>query len=385
MIQKESRPYPKACTVAFGRVFYGAYARVYFGQVMIDDFEGVGKCYQRNDPTAEDSSDVLDTDGGEILIQDAGQIKYLHPFREGILVFCDNGVWYLAGSTDQGFSATSYTLVKVSPYVLYSNRSVVSVGEIVLFGSKESCYVIGDDTGSMVARSLTEMSIDSYWKTFIKSNTYAVYSDAKQQVFFVNTDGTMLMFDVKLKAWFPWKVTTGSRLLSGGFYDDVQGTVRLSTQLDGSVQYAQQGTALLDFGTGQYQSYILSQPETLGNYNKKKGTRLLKSLFKRTEKTITGYSTAQQSYLFDTPSSCMMSVRFDWDDGKVSTPREVYKPLPRGYLVQGLFPEAIRYKGEVVEYEDKVRGTGRAIQVRFESTGSKELPILGYSVRYSSE
>lgn len=385
MIQKESRVYPKACAVAFGRVFYGAYARVYFGQVMIDDFEGVGKCYQRNDPTAEDSTGILDTDGGEILIQDAGQIKFLHPFKAGVLVFCDNGVWYLAGMSEQGFSATSYSLEKISPYSLYSPRSVVSVGDVVMFGSRESCYIIGEETGKAVARSLTEASIDSYWKAFIKPDTSSSYSDAKQQVFFVNTDGSILMFDVKLKAWFPWKVTTGTRQFVGSFYDDVQGTVRFATYQSGTLQYAEQVSSLVDFKTSEYQSYLLTQPETLGNYNRKKGTRLVKTLFRRTEKVITDYNFTTNEYVFDNPSSCKLSVRFDWDDNKKSSPREVYKPLPRGYIIDGTFPEAIKYKGEVVEYEDKIRGTGRAVQVLFESSGTKEMPILGYAVRYSSE
>lgn len=386
MIQKESRPYPKAVTVAFGRVFYGAFARVYFGQVMIDDFDGVGRCYQRNDPTAEDMSDVLDTDGGEILLQDAGQIKFLFPYKTGILVFCDNGIWYLAGSTEQGFTATSYTSNKISPHVLFAERTVVAVGEVVLFGGKESCYVVEASSGTPTVQSLTEFSIDSYWKSFIKDTTYAVHSDVDQKVFFGNTgsDTRILMFDTKLKGWYPWKVETGARMFEGAVYDSSFGKPRYFVSNGNSIQLAEQGSSLKDFAVNDYLSFILTQPETLGNYSKKKGTRLIKAMFKKTESVVTGFS-GVNGYTFDKPSACKLSLRFDWDDNKVTPQRQVYRALPRNYVVQTGFPETLTTKNEVVEYEDKIRGVGKAVQARFESESNKEMNLLGYTIKYSME
>ena len=40
MIDIETRSYPTSVAVGFGRIFYGAQGRVYFSQVIIDDFEG---------------------------------------------------------------------------------------------------------------------------------------------------------------------------------------------------------------------------------------------------------------------------------------------------------------------------------------------------------
>lgn len=388
MIITETRAYPTAVTVAFGRVFYGAQGRIYFGQVLVDDFSHIGRCYQKNDPIAEDASDILDTDGGEILIQDAGDIKALEPFKSGILVFCDNGIWFVSGTTDAGFSATSYMVQKISPFTLYARRTVVPVKDAILFGGKESCYVIQEaQLGMPEVLSLTEKTIDSYWQKFITNDCHAVYDELTQQVHFIKPGlaGDVLVFDAKLAAWFPWSLNVDSGVVSrsivGGVFDDSIGKVRYAHTKIGEVQFSEQtSNALFDFGDGVYKSFIETQPETLGNYNRNKGTPLVNVLLRRTESNITGF--ADGAYEFDAPSSCFMSVKFDWDGNKVTQPRQVYKALPRGYTPRTI-PEQLTLKNEIVTFEDKVRGKGRAVQFVFESELDKSMDLYGYSVEYS--
>jgi hypothetical protein len=387
MIQPETRSYPKALAVAFGRVFYGSQGRVYFSQVIIDDFSHIGKCFQRNDPIAEDASDILDTDGGEILIQDAGDIKALEPFKAGVLVFCDNGVWYISGTTDAGFSATSYAVSKISPFVLYSKRTIVPMRDVILFAGREGCYVVQEEAlGQATVSSLTERTIQSYWKTFILPETHAVYDELLGRVHFVNpgTAGSVLIFDAKLSSWHPWDLNVGggasAKSAVGAVYNDATGTTMYVHQADSRIEFAKQSVdSLLDFGVGEYKSFIQTQPETVQNFSQKKGVPLINVMLRRTETQIVGYN---EGYTFDKPSSCVVSLKFDWDDGKVSAPREGYKALPTGYTATSI-PEQIRLKNEIVTFKDKIRGVGRAVQARFESTGSNRLDLYGYSIQYS--
>ena len=76
---------PVACAGAFGRLFYAGDSRVYFSQVLKTAKEA-GRCYQNNDPISEDIPDVLDTDGGEIPLDDTLGITAIRPFRSGILI-----------------------------------------------------------------------------------------------------------------------------------------------------------------------------------------------------------------------------------------------------------------------------------------------------------
>ena len=387
-IPVEVRTYPKALAVGFGRVFYGAQGRVYFSQVIIDNFESLGRCYQKNDPISDVFSDILDTDGGEILLQDAGNIIAMEPFRTGVLVFCDNGIWYISGTSDTGFTATSYMVNKISPFVLYAPRTVISARDAIIFGGKEACYAITEvAAGQVNIAPITEGTIDSKWKDFINEETCATYDELKKQVHFIKygTSGEILVFDAKLSAWFPWKVTLDTLsytfLFTGSVWND---SLRQSVYCvyDGTeVRFCAESGSLYDFESeGEYQSYIVTQPETLGNYTRQKGVPLIQAFFRRTERLISGYLSGE--YLYDEPSACNVSLRFDWDSNKSTTPRQVYKALPPRFIPPTI-PYTLPFGNEMVTFKDKVRGKGRSVQVKFESVGNSRMDIYGFSLQYT--
>lgn len=386
----EVRMYPKALAVGFGRVFYGAQGRVYFSQVIIDNFESLGRCYQRNDPISDTASDILDTDGGEIMLQDAGEILAMEPYRSGILVFCDNGVWFISGTSDTGFTATSYMVNKVSPFVLYAPRTVIAARDAVIFGGKEACYAVTlVETGRVEVTPITEGTIDSYWKNFINIETCATYDEVRKQISFVKygTAGDVLIFDAKLGAWFPWKVTLSTDNYDYNFVGSVwNDSLRQSVYCvfdDTEVRFCSASSNLYDFEpSGTYESYIVTQPETLGNYTRQKGVPLVQAFFRRTENQITAYTAG--NYTFDVPSSCKMSIRFDWDSNKVTSEREIYKALPPRFVAPTV-PYTLPFGNEMITFKDKIRGKGRAVQVRFESVGNNRMDIYGYSLQYSTK
>ncbi len=84
------------------------------------------------------------------------------------------------------------------------------------------------------------------------------------------------------------------------------------------------------------------------------------------------------------PSSCMMQARWDWADsaaaGKWSASREVYRHR-RAWMPS--VPSATFDDGyPVVVTKNKVRGRGRALQLRFAADPDKAMELVGWQVAY---
>jgi len=79
--------------------------------------------------------------------------------------------------------------------------------------------------------------------------------------------------------------------------------------------------------------------------------------------------------------SALLSVSFDWSldarTGKITRTQEAYKYEPRR-LSQGSGEQDYPY--EVVDTKLRIRGAGRAMRIRYESSEGKDLRLLGYSL-----
>ena len=410
-INKEIRPQPTAAVAGFGRVFYGAADRVYFSQVFLDDLTVLGKCFQKNDPTAEIANDILDTDGGEIQLQDSGTILALATFHKGVLAFCSKGVWYISGG-EGGFTATSYSVDKVSSYRIIGTKAFCSVGADILFGSRDSLFmVMNNEFNVPKVESLTDQTIQSYWQSFVDTETQMAYDEKEKKVYILKcgcTEGSMLVFDLRIGAFYPWKL--GGKVHESVLYSPVDGlfflgkddsssfvtndnlslisfdSLNLKGQDESLVTFGKLSTSRVyrDYGTTLYNSYLVTNYETLGNYTRNKGTPLVNVFFRKTETTV---DTSSGSLVFDAPSACNMSVFWDFDTatGQTSQARQIYNPVPRGWApaVDGV--SSFDTGKTIVQFKDKVRGRGKAVQFRFEAVDEKSLELLGFSVQYSAK
>ena len=121
--------------------FYTWTENIYFSQV-VTNVSQFGMCYQNNDPTDENFSDLLPTDGGIIVIQGSGSIFKLFPIHNGVLVFAANGIWFITGSQGLGFTANDYTVTKISAVQSISGTSFINVLGNPVFWNEEGIYSV---------------------------------------------------------------------------------------------------------------------------------------------------------------------------------------------------------------------------------------------------
>lgn len=112
---------------------------IYFSQVITNTTQ-FGNCFQFNDPTSPNLSDLLPTDGGVLQVSGAGPIYKLFPIQNALLIFAANGVFYLTGSQGIGFEANDYTLVKLSAVKSIATTSFVDVNGTPYFWNEEGIY-----------------------------------------------------------------------------------------------------------------------------------------------------------------------------------------------------------------------------------------------------
>ena len=143
-----------------GRLFYAGiksilqHNNVYFSQI-IEGTTEFGRCYQQNDPTAEDFFDLLPTDGGVITIQGAGTILKLYSTKSAIICFATNGIWSIQGTGGEGlgFTATDYSVIKLSAIKTLSATSFVEVEGTISWWNLEGIYTLS--LGNLGAQDAT--------------------------------------------------------------------------------------------------------------------------------------------------------------------------------------------------------------------------------------
>lgn len=251
--------YYRPTTSAFfaGRVFYSGinYAKfntsIYFSQIVERD-EQYAFCYQQNDPTSEDTFDLLPSDGGVILIREAGTIYKLVTIPGGLVAFASNGVWFITGSSGLGFTATDYTVQKISTVPTISSTSFVDILGSWVWWNAEGIYMLSTASGNGFpsVQSLTDTKIKTFYDEIpLNSKRFArgIYDRLSKKVQWLyrssNTTqisevyeyDNILNLNTLTGAFFPWVIGSSTPKINGLVLGDVNsGATSLDTVVDGS-------------------------------------------------------------------------------------------------------------------------------------------------------
>ena len=444
-------------TTAFyaGRSWYGGppestiSGHIYFSQI-IEDESNIPRCYQEADPTSEEISDLIDTDGGVVVIPDAGNVLALRVTGESLLVFADNGLWEISGTGSSTFVPTDYSVSKVSTVGIVGKRTIVDVEGTPIWWSDRGIYSIGRNqvTDRIEAQSLTKQTIQTFYDSTIPSvsKVYAQgsYDSVTGRVTWGwNSGGNdtnyrfkfnrALVFDSNIGGFYPWsfgELASNAPYVFGIFtlpsIGNVKETDTVIQASDGqTVVRASDGeTVVADVevlrGGSTTTGFIVAEPGTneseitfaqlnddsFVDWKAKDGTgvnftssfetgyllegnvtnrRQAPHIFVYTKRTETGYVASGDSHVLQNPSSCYMQARWDFADNSNSSKfgrrQQVYRILkdydktPTSLDFNSGFPVTIT--------RNKVRGSGKALHLFFDSEDGKDFDIFGWAVHYS--
>lgn len=434
-------------SVAFfsGRVWWFSRSGVYFSQVMTSK-EKAGQCFQEADPTAEDINELVATDGGYISIPSADEIVRGVEIGDGVMAFARNGVWLIAGS-DKGFSALEYLVTKVSAIGTDAPYSIVVANDNIFWWSKVGIQQIQQASGqfgpipnSFSSNNISIMTVDTLFKEVdVDSRKFVkgIFDPSTNTVFWAYRTSSMgrnygynkfLNLDTTIGAFYPWSLEVGNYPYIAGLFlspeltllsnaSDVvasnfnvtttagEQVVAQSTELSAKPNFlhflaAVPASSVYKFtigtfsndsfvdwetydGTGVvYNSYVESGYELLEDAIRKKQTLYLAVFFRQTEENFVAVG---DDYDVDKPSSCYMTVKWDWttsgNTGKWSQKRQVYRH--RRVPIVDPLDLTFNTGTRVVSTKNKVRGTGRSLQFRFETNErGKNFDLLGWQPIY---
>lgn len=439
---------PRVCAFFAGRAWYAGLTSdkqlgsVYFSQVL-DDISKVGLCHQSNDPTSEEISDLVDSDGGVIQIPEAGEITALQPLGRGIAVFATNGIWFISG-IDSGFTAASYAVDRVSSIGCSAAKSVVVVEDSIVYWSNTGIYLLTADGGIDVkTQNISNPAIKTYYNSIPALNKqYAEgsYNGTDNIIYWMfnldtieNTDSryaknAVLAFDSRLQSWYWFSLddtlgvipvsieTTKETSRTEIEYNVVAGSDNIIAGTDVVTANISQRS-----GSSQLFKFLVLHPDE-GNYsvtfadllNVRDASTKFADWYsfndegvEQTSYVITGYElggvgparnkTAQYLSVFMNrtettfdseavavnPSGCLLETRWDFTDNnfanKWSPPVQVYRQV-RPFLAS---PNTTFDDGyPLVISKNKIRGRGKAVQFKFSSEEGKDMQIVGWSATY---
>jgi hypothetical protein len=421
-----------------GRVFYAGLeseknsGRVLFSRI-IEGFNELGECLQSNDPTSEFFNSLLDTDGGEIVIQEAVNIQRLHVFGSSILVFADNGIWQITG-IDDVFRATGYAVSKITRVGILSPESFVEAEGIPFWWSKNGIHTLSfdSDSGKAVEQNISISTIQRYWDEIPNSDkrqVIAEYDSVNKRIFWaypkedeslVNKYNKFLILDIPLQAFYPWEISdqlnqtsyvVGVSFYSGyasdfadvnvvnGDGDNVETSVGEEVVVNRKVDLSLadsfivllvrdgvsgkltmalfSGDSFRDWGNANYETFVEAGFEFFGDLFLKKTAPYVITYCRATEEgwqgnEITGYDPLKASSLF-------ISTFWDFNKNPVTPPQQVYrlKPIP---VANSANLSDFGNPSTVVTSRLKVRGKGRSMRIRFDAEAGKGFILLGYGV-----
>lgn len=379
------------------------------------------------DPTSEIDSELVDTDGGFVIIPDSGKIHRLLSLGASVVVLAENGVWEINGG-DQVFSATNQQVRKISSFGAVAPRAVVDAESTCFYWSKGGIYMLSGATGQLSATNVTENSIQTLYNKLdltTKRNAVGTYDAANKTVKWMYNDDLgytgvtfaaryikELILDLSLEAWYLNSISSldepspyiAGYLPSPDFLLRKEGVRSrgdtfikyLVVQfVDPSVNAASVSFAYyrdetfrdwksLDATGVSFLSYFVTGYEIMGDTARDKQAPYIIVHQKRTE--TAAITNDNGDVVPNNPSGLYMQAQWGWSDsgssGRWANPQQVYR-LPRPYTLETGQP--IDYGDSVVSTKNRVRGKGKALSLYFYSDGDKDFYLHGWAVTFAGK
>jgi hypothetical protein len=415
---------------------YSSY--IFFSQTAISK-DKFGKCYQENDPTSPNISDLVDSDGGTIQIPGVNKVIALVVNRSSLLVFAENGLWEIVGDT-AGFKATSYQVNKISDVGIYNSDSIVNANGTTFYWAKTGIHMLVPDqtTGRLATQNISLNTIQTkynsitelgkkYAKGFFDSsvnhirwlyNDDAAYAESNY-TYHYNKE---LNLDLGLQAFYIFSISSlvvnspsvcgymeiptysltsvgvdvyaGTNLVEANSIQ-VQTTENISTTRTGTYNFITftgdsftlskyKDTTFYDWisvdGIGvNFSSYLITGYEISNDILRMKQVPYILFYFSRTED---GYTLDSSGNLVNTnQSGCLVQAQWNWansaNSGHWGTAFQAYRLL-RNYIPSGV-GDTFDYGDGVIVTKNKLRGSGRCLSLKIQSVAGKDCHLLGWA------
>jgi hypothetical protein len=412
---------PRAVGFFAGRVWYGHNNTLYYSQLLTENVHKAGFCYQEADPTSENLSDLVATDGGVIPIPEMQGVNHLHPFGSGILAFAENGVWYISGTANSGFTSLDFQVLKVESTGTESPWSIVEAESNIFWwsqtgiqGMTQKSGNFGTIDGAFDRTNITQESIQTFYNELsVASRKYVkgVYDPANnviQWVFKTNNVNIncfynrILNLDLSLSAFYPWTImsfgtdrpwVTDIFMKGRDTIENRQTFIKyfvvepVSTNWKFTFAYFKDDT-FMDWrsfnNTGfAFNSYVETGFELMDDTMRKKMLPYLFCYFRRTEEN---YIEDGDDYTVDKPSSCLLRIKWDWADSAFSNKWSPEVEVYRHRRMPLMSEDDLEFNNgySVVVSKNKIRGSGKSFQFRFFcNEEGKDFDLLGWAVSIS--
>jgi len=437
-----------------GRVFYSGFkgdlidgdsnspilsSYILFSQ-LVKNKTSIIKCYQDGDPTTRENSAVIDTDGGFIRVSGAKQIYGMVTLASSLFIFADNGVWSLQGGSDYGFTATNYSIKKISAFGCFNNKSIITVNDQVYFWGPEGIFLLArNQYGDWLVNNISEKTIQTLYDNIEdsdKRNCVGVYDQFDKKIRWMYNQDTdrsnfnevvELVIDISIGSFsktrfYPLSsntpdiigyIQTASFLSGVASSSIVVGINTVVVNGDSVIVSAIQRTSGIQsikyivltgmvsthvgFTFAQYmdttftdwvtlngvgvdaKAFVLTGQTTASDSSIAKQTPYLVVHMLRTED---GVEDIGGELIPTRQSSCLVRSQWDWANSinskKWSNPFQVYR-YKRPYFITDI-NDPFDNGFETVVTKNKLRGRGKALSLHFETEPKKDCRILGWNL-----
>jgi hypothetical protein len=413
---------------------------IYFSQQIEDNLSRVGKCYQENDPTAEDINQLLATDGGSLSIRGAGDILDMQVFGTALIVFSTEGVWAITGVDSNSFKADSFSVSKISNIGPSSKNTISASDNNIYYIANDAIYLLATDeiSGNPAPQDITSGKIKDFYNEIpyrSKEKAKAFFDTANRNlyVFYSNLDSPSsdtenisynkcLVFNQDLGAFYKYDIPLDTHFIVDGFFYNKDQVVTLTDAIvsdlnivvsDGApvvleesystaalnnvqlLTIVDDGTAKFTFSSftdlenredwgNAYTGYVEFGFDTAGDIMRDSiKAPVLISHMQRTEDgfQVNPADPLGQELILTNSSGCLLSYGWDWATN-YKNPIQIYR-FHRNYVPSGT-DDPFNYGVDVITTRNRIRGKGHSLGIRLDSEAGKDCRILGIGILYTA-